>query len=269
MSQDFNTTSKKPGRITRAQRNRPVLVTPDASEQEVLPAEETSTPDTGPMTLVDTPPTPKRRIAGFFSTVGKSDSATEIKESDIAKARLARATHGKATTGKPDIKEETPEAEKKPAASKTGTSARPGQQKPPSLFKPRYIFGMIVYLIAADFLGTFERNILTSMGVEHLITKFSLFGFPITVTPSGLTYIATLIIILIILVRMDFLPTSLNAMAGNQPARRGTTARNTTSRDTGGDGPRPQPPAIRQGVQGADDDLYRAYRTNQRREKKR
>ncbi len=154
--------------------------------------------------------------------------------------------------------------------SRVNKTATRSVQKPPSLFKPRYIFGMIVYLVAADFLGAFERNILTSMGVEHVLTKLNLFGFPITVTPSGLTFIASLIIILVVLVRMDFLPTNLNSLSGKQqPVRRGVTTKSTSNRDAGGDGPRPQPPTMRQGVQGADDDLYKAYRTNQRREKKR
>jgi hypothetical protein len=269
MSQDFNTTSKKPKRVTRAQRNQPVLVTSGASEQEEQPIEETPTPELEPLSLVDAPSTPKRRVAGFFSTVGKEDTATQIKEDDIVKARLARATHGKTATGKTTVKE-APEAEKKPAISKAGTATRSGQpQKKPGLFKPRYIFGMIVYLVAADFLGNFEKNILTSMGAERTLTKFNLFNLPITVTSSGLLFIVSLIIILVVLVRLDFLPTSLNAMAGNQSARKITTTKNTASRDAGGDGPRPQPPTMKQGVQGNDDDLYKAYRTNQRREKKR
>ncbi len=268
MSQDFNTTSKKSKRVTRAQRNQPVLVTPGASEQDTLSVEETSTPDMAPVALVDTPdtsPTPKRRLAGFFSTVGKEDTATTNNEADIAKARIARATRGKVPPVKAAMA--ASEEEKKPA--KPAAGARPAQpQKPKSLFKPRYIFGMLVYLIAADFLGGFEKNILTSMGVEKVLTKLNLFGFPITVTPSGLSFIATLIIILIVLVRLDFLPTNLNSMAGTPPKRGTTAARNTASSDTG-DGPRSQPLTIKQGVQGADDDLYRAYRTNQRREKKR
>lgn len=267
MSQDFNTTSKKSRRVTRAQRNQPVLVTSGASEQEELPVEEIATPDVEPIALVDAPSVPKRRIAGFFSTVGKEDTATGTKETDIAKARLARATHGKTTTGKATVKEE-PEAEKKSAVSKAGTGTR-AVQKPPSLFKPRYIFGMIVYLVAAEFLGNFESNILTNMGMNHSLGKFNLFGLTVNVIPSGLTFIATLIIILIILVRMDFLPTNLNAMTGTQPARRGTTTKITSTRDAGRDGPRSQPLTMRQGVQGDDDDLYKAYRTNQRRVKKR
>ncbi len=269
MSQDFNTTSKKPRRVTRAQRNQPVLVTSVASEQEAQPVEAMATPEPEPISLVDAPSTPKRRVAGFFSTVGKEDTATPTKEDDIVKARLTRATHGKTATGKATPKE-TPAIEKKPAVSKAATPTRSGQpQKKPGLFKPRYIFGMIVYLVAADFLGNFEKNILTSMGAERTLTKFNLFSLPITVSSSGLLFIVSLIIILVILVRLDFLPTNLNAMAGNQSARRGTTTRNTTSRDAGGDGPRPQPPTMKQGVQGDHDDLYRSYRTNQRREKKR
>jgi hypothetical protein len=269
MSQDFNTTSKKPRRVTRAQRNQPVLVTSVASEQEEQLVEETPTPELEPISLVDAPSTPKRRVAGFFSTVGKEDTATPIKEDDIVKARLARATHGKAAAGKAAVKD-APEAEKKPAVSKAGTAARSGQpQKKPGLFKPRYIFGMIVYLVAADFLGGFEKNILTSMGAERTLTKVNLFNIPLTITSSGLLFIVTLIIILVVLVRLDFLPTNLNAMTGNQSARKGITTKNTTSRDAGGDSPRPQPPTMKQGVQGDDDALYRSYRTNQRREKKR
>ena len=271
MSQDFNTTSKK-SRRARSQRNQPVLVTSVANEQEELPVGAVPvgtvpTPDIQPIALVDAPSTPQRRIAGFFSTVGKEDTATGTKETDIAKARLARATHGKTAIGKSSVKE-TPVAENKPAINKTGAGAS-SVQKPPSLFKPRYIFGMIVYLVAADFLGGIEKTILTNWGVEHTLTTFNLFGKPFAVTPSGLTFIATLIIILVILVRMDFLPTNLNSMTGTQPARRGTGAKNTTNRDAAGDGPRPQPLTMRQGVQGDDDDLYKAYRTNQRREKKR
>ena len=270
MSQDFNTTSKKPRRVTRAQRNQPVLVTSVASEQEEQPVEEMPAPEPEPISLVDAPSTPKRRIAGFFSTVGKEDTTTQTNEDDIVKARLARATHGKAATGKAAAVKEVSAIEKKSATNKTTATTRTGQpQKRPGLFKPRYIFGMIVYLVAADFLGGFEKNILTSMGAERTLTKLNLFGLPITVTSSGLLFIVTLIIILVILVRLDFLPTNLNAMAGNQPTRRGTTTRNTASRNTGGDGPRPQPPTMRQGIQGNDDDLYKAYRTNQRREKKR
>lgn len=269
MSQDFNATSKKSRRVTRARRNQPVLVTPGANEQEVPSAEEISTPDSAPAAFTessDTPPAPKRRIGGFFSTVGKEDAATSTKETDIAKARLARATRGKVASTKATGKE-APQTEKKPAAAKPAASSRPAQpDKPKSLFKPRYIFGMLVYLIAADFLGGFERNILVSMGIEKTLSKFNLFGFPITVTPSGLLFIATLILILILLVRLDFLPTNLNSMAGTQPARKGTASSNRSSSD---DGPRPQGPSIKQGVQGADDELYRAYRTNQRREKKR
>lgn len=270
MSQDFNTTSKKPRRVTRAQRNQPVLVTSVASEQETQPVEEMPTPQPEPISLVDAPSTSKRRVAGFFSTVGKEDTATPTKEDEIVKARLARATRGKAATGKAAAVKETSEVEKKPATTKAATTTRAGQpQKRPSLFKPRYIFGMIVYLVAADFLGTFEKNILTSMGAERLLTKFNLFSLPITITSSGLLFIVSLIIILVILVRLDFLPTNLNALSGNQSARKVTTTRNASSRDAGGDGPRPQPPTMRQGVQGNDDDLYKAYRTNQRREKKR
>ncbi len=268
MSQDFNTNSTRPRRPARSPRNRPTLVTPATEQQE--PVQET--PAAEPVALVEPPPTPKRRLPGFFSTVGKREQETPSNESDIAKARIARATRGKTTTrtGKATTAEESAtEKVVKPAASKqgTGTAARTAQQRPPSLFKPRYILGMVVYLIAANFLGAFERTGLVSIGAERILTKLNLFGLPITVTTSGLAFIATLIIILVVLAKLDFLPTSLSSMTNTPPPKKGTTGQ---AKSTGGEeGVRSIPPPIRQGVQGADDELYRAYRINQRREKKR
>ncbi len=270
MSQDFNSNSNKSRRGTRSQRNRPLLVTPTTGEQAEQPVQET--PSVEPIALVEPPAAPKRRLAGFFSTVGKKEQEAETKETDIAKARLARATRGKTSTSTAKTaaaKESPAEKPTKPAASKTGsTSARPTPQRPPSLFKPRYIFGMVIYLIAANFLGAFERNGLISIGAERTLTKFNLFGLPITVTTSGLTFIATLIIILVVLAKLDFLPTSLSAATG-QPARKGTAGQPKSAANREMEGTRNIPPPIKQGVQGSDDELYRAYRTNQRRDKKR
>jgi hypothetical protein len=264
MSQDFNTNSNRPRRTARSQRNRPTLVTP-GSEQQEQPIQEIPVA-AEPVAVIEPPPTPKRRLPNFFSTVGKSDQAATTNESDVAKARLARATRGKTPTQTGKSVVETPTAKATPGKSATA-AARPAQQRPPSLFKPRYILGMVVYLVAANFLGAFERNALVSIGAERLLTKLNLFGLPLTITTSGLAFIATLIIILVALAKFDLLPTSLNAMTGTTPPKKGATGQTRSS--DGQEGVRTTPAPIRQGVQGADDDLYRAYRTNQRRDKKR
>ncbi len=270
MSQDFNTNNNRPRRVARSQRNRPALVTSATEQQEQQNAQET--PAAEPVVLAEPPSTPKRRLPGFFSAVGKSEQKTTTDETDIAKARLARATRGKTTTqtGKATTAEESSTKKAvKPAASKsgTGTTTRPAQQRPPSLFKPRYILGMVIYLIAANFLGAFERTGLVSIGAERVLTKLNLFGLPITVTTSGLVFIATLIIILVLLAKLDFLPTSLSSLSGTP--QKGTSGQTRSSNNSGEEGARNTPPPIRHGVQGADDELYRAYRTKQRREKKR
>jgi hypothetical protein len=263
MSQDYNTNNNRPRRNARSQRNRPTLVTP-GKEQEAQPVEETPAA-VEPVAVVEPPPAPKRRLPNFFSTVGKSDQAEPTSESDVAKARLARATRGKTPTQTKKSAVETPSEKAAPSKPAASAAARPAQQRPPSLFKPRYILGMVIYLVAANFLGAFERNALVSIGAERTLTKLNLFGLPLVVTTSGLVFIATLIIILVLLAKLDFLPTSLSAMSGTPPPKKGTS--NQTR--GGQEGVRTPPPTMRQGVQGADDDLYRAYRTNQRREKKR
>jgi len=273
MSEDLNTSSRKLKRVTRTQRNRPVLVTSLATEQQEQLLEEMTTATVEPITLVDTPPTPRGRIAGFFSTVGKSDEATKTNDAEIAKARLARATYGKSAAGKTAL-QETPEAEKnavKPVAAKAGTAMRPGQtQKPQSLLRPRYLLGMAIYLVAANYLGGVERNLLVSLHIEKTLAQFNLFGFPVGVTPSGITFIITLVIILVLLVRFDLLPTSLGGASSAQARKRSAAAsKSTSNREISGDGPKLLPPVIKPGVQGADDKLYRAYRSNQRRDKKR
>ncbi len=214
MSQDFNTISNRPRRTARSQRNRPTLVTP-GSEQQEQPIQDVPAA-AEPVAVVEPPPTLKRRLPNFFSTVGKSEQEATPNESDVAKARMARATRGKTPAQTKKSVAETPIAKATPSKSATA-AARPAAQRPPSLFKPRYILGMVIYLVAANFLGAFERNALVSIGAERTLTKLNLFGLPLTVTTSGLAFIATLIIILVALAKLDLLPTSINAMTGGTP----------------------------------------------------
>src|SRR5207302_7842174 len=90
-----------------------------------------------------------------------------------AQARLARATRGKvspapAKANAPEEKgEEVKQAAVKPAASKASTAPA----RPKSAFKLRYIYGMILYLVAADFIGVAETNYIQSNHFDSLIAQ--------------------------------------------------------------------------------------------------
>lgn len=279
MSQEYNS-NKRARRISRSQRNKPVLVTPsgnevaidetgeqsEASLQEITPVIEEPT-----SLVVPTPaPTESRRLPRFFSNVRKSeqDAVTkEIKENNVAQARLARATRGKTTT---EVPATTPAVKNKvTTGSKTTNAARPVPNRAntaqPSLFKTRYIIGMGVYLLGANFLGIYETQFLRSIGLDSELGRFNLFGGVIDIRTSTLLFLATLVIILILLARFDLIPRSFSSVASRQPQRSGQRQlQNETTQ-----GEKVLPPTIRQGVKGSDDRLYQEYRTKQRREKKR
>ncbi|MBV9230156.1 MAG: hypothetical protein JOZ18_12650, partial [Chloroflexi bacterium] len=76
MSQEYNDTPRKSRRAARAQRNRPMLVTTQEVDSE---QSEQAAPSTDDL-VVEQPqpaeeavpaPKPRRRLPGFFSTVGK------------------------------------------------------------------------------------------------------------------------------------------------------------------------------------------------------
>ena len=166
------------------------------------------------------------------------------------------------TTEKP---EDEVKAVAKPEPKKVTNAAKPAPR--PSLFKTRYLIGMVTYLLAANFVGYFETNAFASSGIDRLLTSFTLFGGVVQIRTSTLAYLATLILLLIVLAYFDLIPRSFSALSGQNPAaKRGTsgTKQNTSdSRVT-----KNIPPPMRQGVKGADDDLYEEYRYSQRRSKK-
>jgi hypothetical protein len=251
-------------------RNRPLLVTSTSNAIENEAPKQT-TDETTP-TLAESATEvqaqkpsvtgSRRRLPSFFSTVGKNKEDT-AQEKDVAQARIARATRVKAnpakTTGESqsEVQDEPKKAPAKPARS--ATPARPA-----STFKTRYIFGMVLYLLAANFIGLFTTQFFQSNHIDTILAQFSLFGGEIVIRTSTVAFLVVLIIILIILARFDLLPRSLGAMAGQKPTsgNRRTGSSSSTSEES-----RTPPPTIRQGVKGADDDLYREYRTNQRRKK--
>jgi hypothetical protein len=265
MSQEFNITPvKRPKNSLRSQRNRPVLVTGNsvAKEQAIATVESQPSESTPAISVVE--PAPKRKLPNFFSTIGKSDKETTDKpEVDQAQARLARATHGnKSVTqnSKAVTKEDSLEKGKETAKPAT-TKSTP--TRPPGLFKTRHIIGIAIYLLAANFVGIIETTALRSIHADVVLTTFVLFGGKVTITSSTVAFLATLVIILILLAKFDFIPRSLG---GSSAARNNKSA---TSSSKSADAIKTSPPVIRPGVKGSDDKLYETYRLNQRRDKKR
>lgn len=255
MSLEQPGTSKKVR--ARNQRNRPKLVT----EPTEGPETDTLAPDTEKL-AVDTPEisstvepvaTPKlRRLPGFFSTVGKNDQENKAKEVDVAQARLARATRGKVT--QPEKATSAKKTETKTTSAATSTSRTPA--RPTSTFKTRYILGMAIYLIGASYIGGLEQAFLTNAGLERLLTTLNLFGASIPIKVSTLLFLATLVIVLVILAKLDLIPRSLTGMSG-APAPTPAGKPRTKAREQA-------PPVVTSG-----DKLYQEYKASQRREKKR
>ena len=263
----------------RANRNRPVLVTSttdaietgdqpvedgNATDQLIAPAGDSGTDNADQTPGLAATELPRgRRLPKFFSTVGRTEQKqTEQPEVDQAQARIARATAGKT---KPQTKEDKQESASPPAKSTVArsTSTRPAPARPTGGFKTRYIIGMLAYLLIADLIGTFETSYLTA---NHLnFTLFSLGSFPVTL--STVLFLVTLIVVLIVLARFDLIPRNLAGLGSQQQRKTGQT------RESAEPGTPRTPPTMRQGVKGADDDLYQEYRAqqryNQRRERKR
>jgi hypothetical protein len=267
MSQEYNVTpTKRPKHISRSQRNRPVLVTENSADeaqtlQETSPVESEAAPVEPPTTAAKA----RRKLPNFFSTIGKSNAESENDKPQVdpAQARLARATRTpKSVTQstKAISKVTTPETAKeteKPVAKPAATPAK----KPASAFKTKHIIGIAIYLLAANFVGLFETAGLNQLHANRNLTKFNLFGNPVTISTSTVVFLITLIVILVLLAKFDFIPRSLGP---TPPARTGKTSSSNNTQTV-----KTPPPVIRPGVKGSDDKLYEEYRLNQRRDKKR
>lgn len=272
MSQEQNESRRRARRAAARQRNRPTLVTANDAAQDVQGDALTATAEPFATEIAEQPaaqtetttsPTKPRR-RGFFSTIGKKDSEEDgQKEADVAQARLARATRGKAA--KNAIPEnDAAENKQETAAKKPARPATRAPEKPASAFKTRYIIGMALYLLCANFVGAFEVQLLRQYHLDQVLTRFNLFGGQMVVSTSTVAFIATLIIILVVLAKLDLIPSTL----GLTPPKK-TTGSSSSNTQSGVPAPKFIPPAVRQGVTGEDDDLYQEYRSNQRRTKKR
>lgn len=280
MSQNSDSTSttlptaRKSRRVS--QRNRPVLVssTSQGTEEVQESQIETREPEvsnglvhTGPLAeasvTTETPEVPAKarravRLPSFFSKVEKTVEEPETSQEEIVKARLARAQKTTAKADAAPVASETKMHAGKPnrAANDTATPTRPK-----GLFKTRHFIGMMIYLLGAEFLLPLEASFIQKSRLENVYARFTLFNIPMVITTSVLLNLATLVILLLILVKLDLLPKS---MGGRTTA----TARAQQQRRDQQTVAQRQPQALRQGVKGEDDDLYYAYRSNQRREKK-
>ncbi len=259
--QERSTSSK---RGSRAERNRPVLVTPDADSEvtQDQPAEEISDA-TQPVaevatTTTDEAPRP-RRLPKFFSSIGRNEQEQAITANPEA-ARIARATRSANSRPAKESKAEESSAPAKTSADQTPAKAAPAtssRPRPASAFKMRYLFGILLYLILAELIGGFERSLLIANKLDKLLFQLG----PVAVTTSTLAFLVTLIVILVILARLDLVPRSLAALSGQPTPQRRPGQSQNTSNSTGIKTP---PPAMKQGVKGEDDDLYQEYREQQR-----
>ena len=267
MTQGTSNRSNK--RSPRAGRYKPTLITTpenEAGEEQQEPAQEVE--ETAPVeetTAEVVPPTTGRRLPRFFSTVGKSEKEQEVSEEAVVQARLARATRGKtAKVETTSSKEPTEEKESKAVVpARTAPARANAPARPVSPFKMKYIIGMVVYLLGAQLIGSLEVNLFNSYHIDSTLAAFNLFGLPIVVKTSTLVFLVILVLLLVLLARLDLIPRSFSALTGQPPQKRGSTA----SRNNNNDVVRTPQPTMRQGVSGADDDLYQQYRSNQRRKK--
>jgi hypothetical protein len=194
-----------------------------------------------------------RKGPRFFSSAKKTEQLSDTPKADPVAARLARALRGKSVEA-PKEKEAAREKKGVNAASKAGAAPA----RPKSGFKMKHIWGMVSYLLIADFLGVWIQSYMQAHGLDAVVFTVSAFQ----ARRSTLVFLALLIIILIVMARLDLIPRSLGAaMSGSSTT--GRTGSSSSNKKPTFEA-REAPPTIKQGVQGAHDDLYREYRQNQR-----
>jgi hypothetical protein len=268
MSQEPETTLTTARKARQRRRNRPVLVTgretttANRDTDEFAASVEIQTEPLAESAVAVAEPKPASRFSRlprFFSKVEKEESEISTSEEDVAKARLARAARSKGgkaqVTGKAEQKEDATKESSKPA--------KPAA--PPRLFKPRHFIGMGIYLIGAQMVLPLEYTLAHNLGLEKTFFTIPLFGQNLPIDTSLFLNIATLVILLYALVKLDFLPSTLTARSTAEQRARAARSGQGSKEPT----EKVAPPVIKQGVKGVDDDLYQEFRQNQRREKKR
>jgi hypothetical protein len=253
-------------RSKSAGKNRPVLVTSSndlaMTDQSVELMSDTTQPveEGAPPTTIEV--SRPRRFPKFFSSVGKNENDGTV-EADQAAARIARATRnsGVSSAGGRTAKDSQPAQSQsntnKVSTNKPTPKAAPAKAAPSrGGFKTKYLFGLVIYVFAAMLVGQYERAFLVANHLEKVLFQIGSFG----VTTSTALYLLTLVILLVVLARFDLIPRSLGAMSGQTSAQSGKSGQSSSrSEETKG-----SQPTTKQGVKGADDDLYQEYREQQR-----
>lgn len=256
-------------RSNRSGRNRPVLVTGDTTDQLSGDATQNglsngistqadmdaqvNTINRPQQTAAGEPPVKKR--PGFFSTLGGKKEETN----DAAAARLARATRNKvATPAKKEANEvktaKKPESQAVAKSAPARSGSRPAPAPRRGGFKPRHMIGILLYLIVADVVGVYEKSLLGKN--DKLIFSLG----PLPIYTSTVLFLLTLVILLVVLARFDLVPRSLTP-ASRQPA---TTGKGPSQQNKDVPDDAKTTPNVKQGVKGANDDLYQEYRQTQR-----
>ena len=248
-------------------KNRPVLVTSSSNDLTTKdqPVEITSEPEqpvgevVAPTTVEATQP---RRFPKFFSSVGKSENDSTV-EADQASARIARATRNSGASSsesraaKDSKPTQTQSNANKVSTSKVAPKSTPAKVQPrQGGFKTKYLYGMIIYVVVAMFVGQYERAFLVSNHMDNVLFQIGSFA----VTTSTALYLLTLIILLVILARFDLIPRSLGAMSGQSSGQSARSGQSSSPSENTKDSQQ----TMKQGVKGADDDLYQEYREQQR-----
>ncbi len=260
----MTTTIRKPRR-TRQRRNQPVLVTATESENLSQPAENLTTdtdinsqPETEIPTMSESvpemPDQHSSRLPKFFSRVDKD----EQKQEEVVKARLARANHS------PNSQASTVKTKTKSDTKDTNLQSKTTERREP-LFKIRHFVGMTIYLFGAQLILPYEFVLAHQLGMDHPFYTLRIFNNSIPLSAAIFLNIATLILLLYILVKLDLLP---NTASAKLRAEQKAQEQQRKNRQNAAPAVKNVPPPMKLGVQGQDDDLYQAYRANQRRAKK-
>src|SRR5436305_8321162 len=200
-------------------KNSPILVTSsndlETNDQAVEVTGETIQPveEVVPSTTVEE--THSRRFPKFFSSVGKNENGTTA-EADQASARIARATRNSGTSSANGraAKDSKP-AQSQSNVTRVAPKSAPTKATPrQGAFKTKYLYGMIIYVVVAMFVGQYERAFLVSNHLDKVLFQIGSFA----VTTSTALYLLTLIVLLVILARFDLIPRSLGAISGQSSA---------------------------------------------------
>ncbi len=252
-------------RSKNTSKKRPVLVTSSSNDlvSEDQSVEVASEPEQAVEEVVPSPTvedTQPRRFPKFFSRVGKNENDNVV-EADQASARIARATRnsGASSSNGRAAKDSKPTESQsnKVSTNRVDPKSTPAKAQPrKGGFKTKYLYGMIIYVVVAMFVGQYERAFLVSNHLDKALFQIGSFA----VTTSTALYLLTLIILLVVLARFDLIPRSLGAMSGQSASQSGRSGQSSSRSENSKDAQ----PTIKQGVKGADDDLYQEYREQQR-----